>query len=132
MILVDTSVLIDFLKDIKNSDTKKMNEIMELEIPFGITSHIYQEVLQGASNIRHFELLKSYFNTFNFYLPKDIKASYEEAAKIYFQCRKKGITIRSTIDCLIVQICVENELKLLHKDKDFEKISKVVKKLKFY
>jgi hypothetical protein len=57
--------------------------------------------------------------------------SFAEAAKIYLGCRKQGITIRSTIDCLIAQTALENDLFLLHDDKDFDAIAKIVP-LKFY
>jgi predicted nucleic acid-binding protein len=57
---------------------------------------------------------------------QDERESYASAAKIYFKCRKKGITISSTIDCLIAQSAIENNLFLLHNDSDFDRISKVV------
>jgi predicted nucleic acid-binding protein len=132
VILIDTSVLIDFLKEIKNPATDKFNEILELNIPFGITSHIYQELLQGTSTQKDFNSLKKYLDTFTFFLPLDSRESYYEAAKIFFQCRKKGITVRSSIDCLIVQIAIEHGLKLLHNDRDFENIKTVITKLEFY
>jgi hypothetical protein len=53
--------------------------------------------------------------------------TYEDAARIYFYCRKKGITIRSTIDCLIAQIALDQNLLLLHNDKDFDAIAPIVK-----
>ncbi len=46
--------------------------------------------------------------------------------KIYFLCRKKGLTIGSAIDCLIAQTAIENNLFLLHNDTDFDRIAKVV------
>jgi predicted nucleic acid-binding protein len=46
-------------------------------------------------------------------------------------CRKKGITIRSTIDCLIAQTALENDLILLHEDYDFDLMAKVIP-LKFF
>ncbi len=132
MVLVDTSVLIDFLKDKNNSKIDKFNTILELNIPFGITSHIYQELLQGSATQKDFDTLKKYLDTFTFYFPKDQKQSYADAAYIYFLCKKKGMTIRSTIDCLIVQIAREYKLKLLHNDKDFDDIKKVVKDIEFF
>lgn len=54
------------------------------------------------------------------------------AAKLYFKCRKKGITIRSTIDLLIAQTAIENDLYLLHDDNDFTLIAKVDQRLKEY
>ena len=47
-------------------------------------------------------------------------------------CVEKGITIRSTIDLIISQIAIENNLYLLHNDKDFDEISKIQKELKIY
>ena len=132
MILVDTSVLIDFFRDKYNVVTDKLNTIIELNIPFGITSQIYQELLQGTATQKDFDILKKYLSTFTFYSAKDEKQSYEEAARIYFRCRKQGITVRSSIDCLIVQIVKEHNLKLLHNDKDFDNIKKVISDLEFF
>jgi len=132
MILVDTSILIDFLKDKRNSEIDKFNTILEMGIPFGITSHIYQELLQGSATQRDFKTLQRYLDTFIIYSPKDQKQSYAEAAYIYFLCKKRGITVRSTIDCLIVQIAREHGLKLLHNDRDFDNIRKVIKDIEFF
>ena len=131
MILVDTSVLIDFFSNKSNVATDKLNTIIELNIPFGITSHIYQEMLQGTATRNDFDTLKKYLNTFTFYMVKDEKQSYEEAAHIYFNCLKQGITVRSSIDCLIVQIVKEHNLKMLHNDKDFDNIKKIISDLEF-
>jgi hypothetical protein len=57
--------------------------------------------------------------------------SYIAAAGLYRKCRKKGVTIRSTIDLLIAQIAVENDLILMHHDTDFQNIAKVCS-LKLY
>jgi len=95
-------------------------------MPFGITSIIYQEILQGASTRKEYITLDAYLSTQRFFHPKDQLASYAGAADIYFTCRKQGITIRSTIDCLIGQIALEHELFLLHNDKDFDAMASVV------
>ena len=132
MILVDTSVWIDFLKSKENGKTAKLNEILELKIPFGITGQIYQEVLQGAATEKDFRSLKEYFDTFLFYTPLDEKDSYSKAAEIFFLCQKAGVTVRSSADCLIAQIARERSLKLLHNDKDFDNISKIVRDVEIY
>lgn len=131
MVLVDTSVLIDFLKGRSNPVIEKFQFILASGITFGINSLIYQEVLQGARNEKEFETLKSYLETQRFYDLKNGKDSYAKAANIYFLCRKNGFQVGSTIDCLIAQSTIEHNLLLLHNDKDFEKIAKVVK-LRFY
>jgi len=132
MILVDTSVLIDYLRGFDNDGTRKLQYILDQNIPFGITNLIYQELLQGAKNDEEFQLLKEYLETQIFYDIKNGKESYTDAARIYMACRKKGLTVRSTIDILICQTAIENKLYLLHNDKDFENISKAAADLKIY
>jgi predicted nucleic acid-binding protein len=132
MILVDTSVLIDYFKGVDNVGTQKFQFIQDNNINFGITNFIYLELLQGSKDDKEFETLKEYLETQIFYDVKSGKKSYEEASKIYNKCRKKGITIRSTIDIIICQIALENDLYLLHNDKDFEDILKVDIHLKIY
>lgn len=50
MILVDSSVLIGYFKGTKSDASHKLDSFIENEIPFGISNHIYQEILQGAKN----------------------------------------------------------------------------------
>lgn len=131
MVLVDTSVLIPFLKGIKDEKVERFSYVLEAGIPFGISSLIYQEVLQGVKNEREFKMVKGYLGSQRFYGLKDAKMSYEEAAMIYYRCRKRGITIGSTIDCLIAQTAIENNILLMHDDKDFERMAEVVR-LRFF
>ena len=131
MILVDTSVLIDFFQKNENPSVLKFKEIITREIPFGITSQIYQEILQGTKTQKDFTHLKSYLETQIFYHPKDSIESYARAAQLYQKCRQQGITPRSTIDCLIAQIAIEHKLSLLHHDKDFDRMASVIE-LKLY
>lgn len=126
MVLVDTSVLIDYLQGVNNEPVEKFQSILDSDIPYGINSFIYQELLQGVKTEKAFDELREYLDTQRFYKLKDHKESFAEAALIYLKCRKKGITIRSTIDCAIAQTAIENNLVLLHNDSDFEKMAKVV------
>ena len=131
MILVDTSVLIRFLKGATSQNSRKFSNILQRGMPFGINSLILQEVLQGAGSEKEYLTLKKYLETQRFYHLNDPIGSFAEAAKIYLDCRKKGITIRSTIDCLIAQTALENNLLLLHEDSDFDLMAKVIP-LKFF
>jgi len=126
MILVDTSVMINYLKDIDNRNTKRFMDVLDRELPFCINNFIYQELLQGCRTDKDFRLLKKYLEGQKFYDFKNDRESYADAAMIYFNLRKKGITIRSTIDCLIAQIAMENDLYLLHDDIDFTRMSEVI------
>jgi hypothetical protein len=131
MILADTSVLIDYLKGIQTEAAEKLQLVLDRGIPYGICPFVYQEVLQGARNEREFGFLKRYLASQKFYYPRDRRRSYEDAARIYFKCRKKGFQIGSTVDCLIAQTAIDNGLLLLHNDNDYNRIAKV-SGLKFF
>jgi predicted nucleic acid-binding protein len=131
MILVDTSVLIDFFKGVRNTGSRKFTDILQKDIPFGISSVIFLEVLQGAGSDDEYHLIKTHLETQRFYHPKDPIGSFARAARIYMECRQRGITVRSTIDCLIVQTVLEHNLFLLHNDSDFNKIARLFP-MKFY
>jgi len=132
MILIDTSVLVDYFKGIESRPAKLFDELMENGIPYGINNFVYQELLQGSRTIDEFNTLKEYLETIPFYDLQYGKESYEKAAFLHFQCRRNGITIRSTIDLLIAEIAIENNLLLLHNDEDFNNIGKVIKELRIY
>ncbi len=132
MILVDTSVLIDFLKGVENNKVLLFDEILNKKIPYGINEFIFQEVLQGARDIGEYRKLKEYLDTIRCYSLLYGRESFEKAAFLNFKCRRVGITIRSTIDLLIAETAIENQIYILHKDGDFDKIAKISKELKIY
>ena len=132
MILVDTSVLIGYLKGTKSNTTEKMAYIIDNDMPYGICHYVYQELLQGSASEQEYGLLKEYFSTLPFHDLRMGRESYENAAYMYMLCRKNGITVRSTIDLLIAEIAIENDLYLFHNDSDFTNIAKVYYKLKIY
>lgn len=130
MYLIDTSVWIDFLRGTNTKAVQRLFRIIEERAVFGITGVVYQELLQGAGSQKQFEQLQAYFSTQRFFNPRSEKESYASAAEIYFACRQAGVTIRSTLDCLIAQVCIEHDLILLHSDKDFERIQIIKEDLK--
>ena len=132
MILVDTSVLIDYFKGLDTPHVKALDQILEKDIPYGINDFIYQELLQGSRTVEEFQKLKEYLETIPFYYLHFGKESFEKAALISFTCRKAGVTVRSTIDLLIVETVIENDLFLLHNDSDFKHIAEVIPELKIY
>lgn len=130
MILVDTSVLIDFLKGLRNERTALFKDIIARDIPFGFSAFTYQEVLQGARDELEFEKLAAYMSTQTIYYVRDELSVYEKAARMYFDLRRKGVTIRSTIDVLIALTATENKLYLLHNDNDFDTMARHLPELK--
>ncbi|GHV79351.1 twitching motility protein PilT [Spirochaetia bacterium] len=132
MILVDTSLLIGYFKGREDPPYDKMDYIIDNDIPYGIDNHIYLEILQGARDKKEYVILKEYLNTLPFYELKYGKRSYENAALLYIRCREKGITIRSTIDLIIAEIAIENNLYILHDDGDYTNMASVISEIKIY
>lgn len=129
MYLVDTSVWIDYFREKDNTSVKKLESIFDKGHHFGITSAIYQEILQGAHTEQDFITLDTYLKTQRFYHPVNPLKTHQVAAYLYFTCRRNGITVRSSIDCLIAQLAIEHHLILLHNDKDFQYMAKVIPEL---
>ncbi|MGB7296918.1 MAG: PIN domain nuclease [Candidatus Aminicenantales bacterium] len=125
MILVDTSALIDFLKGEDNPAVQRLLQVIDREIPFGISPLIFLEVLQGAATEKDFKRLSEYLQSQAFYDLKDGRESIARAARMSFELRRKGMALRSSIDLLIAQTAIDNDLYLLHNDSDFDRIKQV-------
>lgn len=132
MILVDTSAWIGWLRGESTAAVAALERILADELPFGITGVIYQEILQGADSDASFHQLAEYFATQRFYAPDDARTTHAAAADLFRRCRAHGITVRSTIDCLIAQMAVEHGLLLLHDDRDFAHMQTVEPSLRFF
>lgn len=132
MILVDTSVWVDYLKGRDNASVRAFDHVLNSQIPYGICEFVYQELLQGARSAKEFQTLKAYLETIPFYPLRRGRESFEQAAQMHMRCRERGITIRSTIDLLIAQIAIENDLRLLHNDRDFDNLAKAMPDLRIY
>lgn len=122
MILVDTSVWIDVLRDRTGDVVKAFQKKTHGET--SVLSRFTQlELLQGAKSDKDWKLLEHYLST-QFYLEATEK-TWSDAARIFFELRRKGITVRSSIDCCIAQVALEHDALLLHKDADFERIASI-------
>lgn len=117
MILVDSSVLIDYFNGKENWQTEKLDEILGNEI-IVIGDYILVEVLQGFKSDKDFNTAKNILNSFPCLnlLGEELAV---KCAENYRKLRKKGITVRKTIDVIISTFCIENDIQLLHNDKDF-------------
>ena len=131
MILVDTSVWIDFFSGSNSKEKTILHKLIEQEKPIFLTSIVLMEILQGIKNSKDFFKVKDYILSFPFVEAKPPE-TFIRAAEIYRKCREEGITIRSSIDCIISEIAIENGLTLLHKDRDYDVISRIVKELKIF
>lgn len=130
MVLVDTSVWINLFRDRNTAPTGRLRELLDEQRGFAIAPVIMQEILQGAADEREFALLSEYFSTQRVLISEDPLRTHSHAARLYFDCRRRGFTPRSSIDCLIAQIAIEHGVPLLHDDRDFDGIAKVAQGLK--
>lgn len=117
MILVDSSVWIDFFNGADTAQTGRLDEWLGVELL--VTGDlILIEVLQGFSNDRDFRTAKKLLTSMTVLsmLTTDIAL---KSVNNYRLLRKRGITVRKTVDSIIATFCIENGLPLLHSDKDF-------------
>ena len=121
MILVDTSVWIDFLRGRSAPHGSLLRDLITRDADICITGIILTEILQGIRDDKANAKTKEYLLEFPLYDPSGI-TTYIEAANIYRRCSAKGRTVRRTIDCLIAAVAMENDLTLLHNDSDFDSI----------
>ncbi len=132
MILADTSVLIGYLRGDNSPAAGLFDHLLEAQIPWGICPVVYQEVLQGARDSREFKRLKAYFDTLPLYEFRHGLESYARAARLNLRCRKAGVTVRSSIDLLIAETAIENELFLFHHDADFNRMAGAIPELQVF
>lgn len=125
MILVDTSALVDFLTGRSTEAARYLERLVRDDAAFYLTPWVVQEVLQGARDADEWRALDTYLSSQMWVDVKEPLGSHREAARIYFDCRRKALTVRSTADCLIAQTALEHGLTLLHNDRDFDSIRRV-------
>jgi predicted nucleic acid-binding protein len=122
MILVDTSVWIEILREKRGPIVRLFRERIGDDI-YVLTRFTQLELLQGARDETEWKLLDEYLST-QYYLEAS-ETTWKEAARIYFDLRRKGTTINSPIDCCIAQIAIETGALLLHRDEDFSRIARI-------
>lgn len=120
MILVDTSVWIDFFLENKTTQTGVLELLVSEEQDICTCGIIMAEVLQGVRKDSQYKEIKTYFDDLLFLpMPKKV---YVDSAKLYRSLRKKGITISKPLDCMIASVAISHDIELLHNDSDFEHI----------
>jgi len=124
MILVDTSVWIDFFNAADSAEAAQLRSFIVDGRPLTIPGLVLTEILVGvrteAAATRLVRVLSAFDTS-----PEPDSTDYEKAAGLYRLCRARSVTIRSTIDCLIAQLCLRHNYELLSKDRDFARIADV-------
>jgi predicted nucleic acid-binding protein len=125
MIIVDTTVWIDYLSGRFNSETDYLDRELSRQ-RLGLTDMILCETLQGVSDERSFTRVLQELRKFELF-----ETGGEEmailAARNFRRLRQHGRTVRKTIDCLIATFCLHHGHSLLHRDRDFDHFEQVLR-----
>lgn len=120
MILVDSSVWIDYFNGIDSRETNFLDTLLDAELLL-VGDIIMVEVLQGFRHEADFRRARAALEQLEYraMLGRDIALA---SASNYRRLRAKGVTVRKTIDMIIATFCMENRHQLLHTDRDFDQI----------
>jgi len=118
MILVDTSVWIDYFNGQRTWQTNLLDNLLS-DVPVIVGDLILAEILQGFRSDRDYESAKSYLSALPFHQIGGYQVAVQ-SARNYRTLRKKGVTVHKTIDVIIGTYCILEGLPLLHDDRDFD------------
>ena len=118
MILVDSSVWIDFFRGRPTAQTDKLHGLLDSE-ELGIGDLILTEVLQGCKFDKEFNEVRRLLSRLEFVVlgGEDVAI---EAARNYRKLRSLGVTVRGTVDVVLATRCIVSDHQLLHSDRDFD------------
>ncbi len=117
MVLIDTSVWVDFFNGKISDQTEKLDHYLSSTVII-VGDLILAEVLQGFRNDKDYQIAKSLLTELELVQLCNSDLAIKSAQN-YRMLRKQGITIRKTIDCLIATYCIETKTPLLFSDRDF-------------
>jgi len=118
MLVVDSTVWIDYFNGVENPQTDYLHLIAD-KTPILIGDLILAEVLQGFREDADFEKARRALGKYIQVEMVNPELALQ-SARNFRLLRRKGVTVRKTIDSLIATYCIENEHDLLHNDSDFD------------
>ncbi len=121
MILVDSSVWIDYFNGKRTWQTDLLDQKLSEEL-LAVGDLILVEVLQGFRTDKDYNTAKTFLGTLVFHQMGGFEIAVQ-SARIYRRLRRKGITVRKTIDVIIATYCISKNIILLHDDRDFDPIA---------
>lgn len=122
MNLVDTSVWIELLRDRSGARRYAFHAVVG-DQPVALARPIEHELLAGCRDEREWRLLASYLDE-QLYLPIE-EHTWREAARIYFDLRRRGLTVSGPVDCVLAQLALDHDAVLVHRDGDYAAIAEV-------
>jgi predicted nucleic acid-binding protein len=120
-LLVDSTVWIDFFGGRKTAQTDKLKQGIQNRHEICVCGFVLLEVLQGIREEKEYVAIKQQFESL-IYLEDD-RSTFELGATIYRELRRKGITIRNSVDCLIAATVVQHGVNFLENDRDYRFIN---------
>jgi len=117
VIFVDSSVWVDYFNGNETPKTEKLDSVLGLS-PVCIGDIVLTEVLQGFRNDHDFDIAKELLCSLIIVNVLNTSIALKSADN-FRALRKKGVTVRKTIDVIIATFCIENDIPLLYSDKDF-------------
>ena len=117
-VLVDTSVWIDFFRGAETAHTRSLEDCIRERHDLCLCGLVLTEVLQGIREEKDYVRTKRYLERL-LYLDSD-RSTFDLGATIYRELRRKGITIRNSIDCLIAATVLQHGVRLLEHDRDYQ------------
>lgn len=121
-VLVDTSVWIDFFRGVASEKVSLLDAAILKKDDICCCGFVLTEVLQGIRADKEYVETKLLFDDL-IYLETD-RSAFEFAARMYRELRRKGVTIRKPIDCMIAATALAFDIALLDDDHDFQAIQK--------
>lgn len=120
--LVDTSALVHLLRDRSGALAGKYDRLVAGQ-PVVLCRITEFELLNGARDEREWSRLVRMLGEER--IIEIASSAWAAAGQIVFDLRRRGMTLASTLDCLIAQTALDHDLDLIHDDRDFEAIAKV-------
>jgi hypothetical protein len=117
MIIIDSSVWIDYFNGTEIPETNKLDQLLGVEA-IAIGDLILTEVLQGFRSDTEYQTAKELLTSLTIFEMLGLEIALKSVDNYRF-LRKRGITIRKTADVIIATFCIENQSPLLFSDKDF-------------
>lgn len=121
---MDSSAWIGLLRNEQTPVTQYLERAIHVDAPLVVAGVAVTELLRGCSSEPEADKLRSALLAWPHVEPT-FPTTYEAAAGLYRAARRQGLTVRSTIDCLLAAMALENGLTILHSDRDFDALARI-------
>lgn len=122
MIVVDTSVWIDVLNGVDSPVAAECIRLIDAGEPVALTDIVFAEILQGLRNDDEAAQVEAHLRAFPILRLQTLE-DFCLAAELYRTARRRGVTVRKTLDCLIAAPCIRAGAPLFHADADFDRLA---------